>query len=102
MPHASLQAPPPATPIAGEHPPALPSAAVAALWRGQVIDAVTLVSLEQQGDRQEAHDSIAAYLQTHPELKRRIEDTQADTREGLFRWTLFLVIGGLGLAYVLM
>ncbi len=102
MPHSSLQLPSAETPITDLHPPALPPAAVAALWRGQVIDAVTLVRMEQQVDVQEANNSIEAYLRTQPALKHRIEHAQADAREGLFRWTLFLVIGGLGLAYVLM
>lgn len=102
MPHASLQLPSTETPTTDGHRPTLPPAAVAALWRGQVIDAVTLVRMEQQVDVEEANSSIEAYLQTQPVLKRRIEHAQADAREGLFRWTLFLVIGGLGLACVLM
>ena len=40
--------------------------------------------------------------QSQPALKNRIDVAQADAREGLLRWLLFLLIGGAGLAYLLM
>ena len=100
--HSSLQSPSSETPIPRVQTPILPQAAIDALWRGQVIDAIKLVRMDQQIDLQEAKSSVDAYLQTQPALKNRIEHRQADAREGLLRWVLFLVIGGLGLAYVLM
>lgn len=102
MPLPSLQSPfsdAAVTPLR-EH--VLPQAAVAALWRGQVIDAVRLVRMEHNVGLQEAQGYVDAYLRTKPVLKSRIEQTQADTREGLLRWFFFLVIGGVGLAYFLM
>ena len=80
----------------------LSEAAVAALWRGQVIDAITLVRKEQQVDLKEAKASVDAYLRSQPALQRRIEQDQADARAGLLRWVLLFLIGGTGLLYLLM
>jgi hypothetical protein len=80
----------------------LSEAAVAALWRGQVIDAIRLVREEQRIDLEEAKASVDAYLRSQPALQRRIEQTQSDARAGLLRWVLFFMIGGAGLLYFLM
>ena len=80
----------------------LSEAAVAALWRGHVIEAITLVRKDQQVDLKEAKASVDAYLRSQPALQRRLEQAQADARTGLLRWVLFLLIGGAGLLYVLM
>ncbi|MFO0700784.1 MAG: hypothetical protein U0236_16300 [Nitrospira sp.] len=82
-----------------DHP--LSEAAVAALWRGQVIDAITLVRKEQQIDLKEAKAAVDAYLRSQPALQRRIDQDQADARAGLLRWALFFLIGGAGLLYFL-
>jgi ribosomal protein L7/L12 len=102
MPLPSLQSPNSDTSIDQLREQALPQSAVAALWRGQVIDAIKLARMEQKVDLEEAKNCVDAYLHTQPALKRRIEQTQADAREGLLRWLFFLLTGGLGLAYVLM
>lgn len=80
---------------------ALPAAAVSALWQGQVIEAIKVVRLERHVDLKDAKDQVDAYLRRQPVLKQRIEQRQADTREGLLRWAAFLLIGGAGLAYFL-
>ncbi|MBL8038690.1 MAG: hypothetical protein JNN16_14420 [Nitrospira sp.] len=80
----------------------LSETAVAALWRGQVIDAVTLVRKEQRIDLKEAKAAVEAYLRSQPALQRRIEKDLADARAGLLRWVLFFFIGGVGLLYFLM
>lgn len=82
--------------------PALSQAAVAALWKGQVIDAINLVRLDQNIGLKEAKDVIDTYLRSQPVLKNQIDETQADTREGVFRWLIFLLAGGVGLGYFLM
>ena len=79
----------------------LSEAAVAALWRGQVIDAIRLVRKEQQVDLKEAKASVDAYVRCQPALQRRIQQAQTDAREGLLRWVLFSLIGGAGLLYFL-
>lgn len=79
----------------------LSEAAVAALRRGQVIDAISLVRKEQHIDLKQAKASVEAYLHTQPALQRRIEQELADARAGLLRWALLFLIGGAGLLYFL-
>jgi uncharacterized protein YicC (UPF0701 family) len=79
----------------------LSEAAVAALWRGQVSEAIALVQKEQQVDLKEAKASVDAYVQSQPVLQRRIEQEQSNARAGLLRWAMFLLIGGAGLLFVL-
>lgn len=81
--------------------PALSETARCALQRGQIADAIRLVQSEQQIGMQDATCQIDRYLKAQPAIKHRIERVQADTQEGLFRWIVFLLIGGVGLAYVL-
>jgi hypothetical protein len=47
-------------------------------------------------------EALTASVQSQPTLKNRIDDAQADSREGVFRWLIFLAVGGVGLAYFLM
>jgi hypothetical protein len=79
--------------------PVLSQAAVALLLNGQVIEAIKQVRLEQNIGLNEAKDVIETFLQSQPALQKRIDE--ADAREGLLRWLIFLVIGGGGLAYFL-
>ena len=76
-------------------------AAVAALRRGQIIDAIALVRKEQHVELKEAKAFIETYLRSQPTLQRRIEQDLADARAGLLRWVWFLLIGGAGLLYFL-
>jgi ribosomal protein L7/L12 len=79
----------------------LPPAAVSALWQGQMIEAIKSVRLERHLDLKDAKDQVDAYLRQQPVLKKKIEQSQVDTRDGLLRWAAFLLIGGAGLAYFL-
>ena len=46
-------------------------------------------------------EALTAPVQSQPTLKNPIDDAQADSREGLFRWLIFLLAGGFGLAHLL-
>lgn len=81
--------------------PPLSEAARSALQRGQLADAVRIMQNEQQIGMQDATRQIDRYLKTRPAIRHRLERVQADTREGVFRWIVLLLIGGVGLAYVL-
>lgn len=83
-------------------PETLPQRAVTALWKGHVIEAIKLVRLERNISLKEAKDQVDAYLLYQPVLKKKMEQVEADTQEGLLRWLTFLFIGGAGLAYLLM
>lgn len=99
---SSLQPPIVETPTAPPRYPAVSQAAATALLKGQVIDAIKLVRLEQHIGFNEAKDLIETYLRSQPALKNRIDEAQADAREGLLRWLIFLLAGGGVLAYFLM
>lgn len=102
MPSSSLQPAIAEAPTAPPLYPALSQTAATALLNGRVIDAIKLVRLEQHIGFNEAKDLIDTYLRSQPALKIRIDEAQADAREGLLRWLIFLLAGGAGLAYFLM
>lgn len=70
-------------------------------WERSVIEAIKLVRLEQNIGLNQAKDLIERYVMSQPALKNRIDEAQADAREGLLRWLIFLLVGGVGLAYFL-
>ena len=79
----------------------IPQAAVSALWRGNVIEAITLVRQEQHIGLKAAKDQVDAYLLSQPILRKKMEQARADTREGLLRWLAVLLAGGSVPAYFL-
>lgn len=97
MPLSFLQPPLSEIPTAPRLPPTLPQPAIVALWQGRIAEAIRLVRLEQNIRLNEARNLIDTYLQSRPTLKNRIDTTQADAREGLLRWLIFLLAGGGGL-----
>ncbi len=101
MPLSFLQPPLSEIPTTPPPPPTLPQPAIAALWQGRIVEAIRLVRLEQNIGLNDARNVIDTYLQSQPTLKNRIDTTQADAREGLLRWLIFLLAGGGGLAYLL-
>ncbi|HWF60137.1 MAG TPA: hypothetical protein VN666_07485 [Nitrospira sp.] len=101
MPLSSLQPPISESPTAPPLDPALSPAAVTALLEGQVIEAIKLIRLEQNIGLHEAKELIDTFLRSQPTLKNRLDESQADAREGLLRWLIFLLAGGVGLAHFL-
>ncbi|MBX3333844.1 MAG: hypothetical protein KF876_06955 [Nitrospira sp.] len=79
----------------------LSQAAVSALWRGQVVEAIKLVRVEQHIGLKEAKEQVEAYVHTQPALRSRLVHAHADAREGLLRWVIFFLIGGAGLFFFL-
>lgn len=101
MPSASVQSSPCEVAVGPVMCVTLPQSAVAALWRGQVIEAVKLVRSEHNIGLKEAKEHVEAYVQTQPALRTRIIQAQADAREGFLRWLIFLLVGGAGIAFFL-
>lgn len=101
MPLFSLQSPISDAQTAPPLHPALSEAAVAVLWKGRVTEAIQMVRLEQNIGLAEAADLIDTFLRSQPALKSQINEVQADAREGLLRWLIFLLTGGVGLAHFL-
>ena len=89
MPMTSLEPTTTATPSRSGISVPLPTAAVSALWKGQIIDAIKQVRLERHLDLKTAKDQVQVYLLQQPVLKKKIEQHQADTRDGLSRWAAF-------------
>lgn len=46
-------------------------------------------------------EALTAPVQSQSILKNSIDDIQADSREGVVRWLIFLLAGGVGLAHLL-
>ncbi|MGE3977264.1 MAG: hypothetical protein AB7F94_06700 [Nitrospira sp.] len=101
MPLSSLQSPISDAQAASPLSPALSQSAVAALWKGQVTEAIQLVCLEQNIGATEARDLIDTLLRSQPALRNQLDEAHADAREGLLRWLIFLLVGGVGLAHFL-
>jgi hypothetical protein len=79
----------------------LPQAAVTALGRGQIVKAIELVRAEENIGLKEAKAYVEAYLQAQPVLRSQIVQAPADAQEGVFRWLVFVLVGGGGLFFFL-
>lgn len=78
----------------------LSAAALDALQRGNVIEAIKIVRLDGRLGLKEAKDLVDAYLRDHPEVRGPIEEqSQSASRASLF-W--ILLIAGAGAAVVLL
>ena len=73
-------------------PSGLSPAAIAALWKGQMIEAIKVVRQEQNLGLKEAKDAVEAYLKTQPDLKKRMAMAQAEQKQGCVRWLVVVVI----------
>ena len=73
-------------------PSSLSQAAIAALWKGQMIEAIKVVRQEQNLGLKEAKDAVEAYLTTQPDLKKRMAMAQAEQKQGCVRWLVVVVI----------
>ena len=78
----------------------LSETAVAALQRGNKIEAVKLVRIEQGIGLKEAKDLVEAYLRTQPALQRTFDAKQTQTKQSALLW-LVVLIGAAILLYFL-
>jgi len=62
--------------------PALPQTAIAALEKGNTIEAIKIVRLERDLGLKESKDQVDAYLKSRSDLQRRLESAQAEARQG--------------------
>lgn len=67
--------------------PSLPPAALAALWKGELIDAIKLVRQDRNMGLKDAKDALDASMRTQPELQRRKAAVQAEQIRKFVRWT---------------
>ena len=67
----------------------LPAAAIVALNRGQLIEAIKLTREAKPGlGLKEAKDRVDGYVGRDPMLKARVEQQQSEARRKLVRWVL--------------
>ncbi len=77
----------------------LPPQAIAALAQLRKVDAIKIVRRERGLDLKAAKDAVDAYIETQPDLKRRITAAQAEAKRGCLIW--IAMIGVIIVAVVL-
>ena len=83
-------------------PPAFPQSAIPALEQGQTIEAIKIVRLERGLGLKESKDLVDAYLKSRPDLQRRLEAAQAESRQGFVRWLVIFLALAVVAAYFVM
>jgi ribosomal protein L7/L12 len=73
--------------------------AVAALEKGNTIEAIKIVRLERSLGLKESKDQVDAYLKSRPDLQRRLEAAQAEARQGFVRWLVIFLTLAAAAAY---
>ena len=79
----------------------LPPSAVAALQRGNKIEAIKIVRTERKCDLKDAKDAVEAYIATQPALLASMAKVQRSGTAALLRWVVIIVLAGL-IAYHLL
>lgn len=80
----------------------LPAEAIAALGRGNVLEAIKAVRLNRPIGLKEAKDQVDAYVRSRPALKQTMEEFHAQSRQGVLRFLIFLAAVGACIAYFVM
>jgi ribosomal protein L7/L12 len=73
---------------------AFPSAAEAALFKGNKIEAIKIVRKERGVDLKEAKDIVEQHVATHPGLQMQMENAQATSRQGFLPWLMAVIVIG--------
>ena len=69
-----------------------PSAAEAALLKGNKIEAIKIVRKERGVDLKGAKDIVEQHVATHPGLQMQIDSAQAASRQGFLPWLMAAII----------
>jgi hypothetical protein len=80
----------------------LPKAAIEALWRGNVMGAITIVRQEQKIGLKEAKELVEAYIGARPALHKKTDKMLAEVQQKFIRWLIGLLVLAAGIAYFLM
>lgn len=78
----------------------LSKAAVAALWHGNIIEAIKIVREERNIGLKEAKGLIDAYIASQPDLKKSIDQVLATARQRFIRWLVGFLLLAAGVAYL--
>ena len=75
-----------------EHSEALPPEAIAALQRGNKIEAIKIVREASKLDLKDAKDKVDDYVKNDPVLKQKFASAQAETTGSLVRWLIIIAV----------
>lgn len=76
-----------------------PSTAIAALERGNKIDAIKCVRMAQGIGLKEAKDIVEQYLAMNPNLKNRVASANAESARRGLQWLLFIAVMAVAVYY---
>lgn len=69
----------------------LPVAAIAALNKGNKIEAIKIVRRERGVDLKQAKDAVDEYLRSQPALQASLAAKQAEARDSALRWLAIVI-----------
>jgi hypothetical protein len=78
----------------------LPQAAVEALWKGNVIEAIKIVRLERGTELKVSKDQVDAYVRSQPMLQRKLQAAHAQATQTLVRWLIGVLLLAAAAAYI--
>jgi hypothetical protein len=70
----------------------LPPEAIAALARGNKIEAIKILRTAENTDLKDAKDKVEGYLRNNPVLQQQLASAQAESRGALLRWLVILAV----------
>jgi ribosomal protein L7/L12 len=79
----------------------LPAEAIAALARGNKIEAIKIVRQGRNIDLKDAKDRVEEYVRNNPALQQKLAAAQAESRGTFFRWLIVFVLLATAAYYVL-
>ena len=82
-------------------PAPFPSAAEAALLKGNKIEAIKVVREVQHVDLKEAKDIVERHVAAHPGLRAQMENARAAAGNKLFPWLVAVIIISIVVYYLL-
>ena len=80
------------TELPGRQNPPFPSAAEAALLKGNKIEAIKIVRAERGVDLKAAKDIVEQHVTAHPGLQMQMDSAQAVSRQGFLPWLMAVII----------
>jgi hypothetical protein len=81
--------------------PPLPETAVAALYKGNKIEAIRIVRQARGIGLKEAKEAVEDYILTQPVLQRRMAEIDAGRRKGCLPWIFIAAAIGAAVYYFL-
>lgn len=79
-----------------------PKAAVEALRRGDLIEAIKVVRQERGIGFQEAKAEVEGYLVSQPALKKKMDKVLATAQQRFIRWLIGFLVLAAGIGYFVM